>query len=95
MVVLDGNEQLHRYCCSEPIEKICRIIGNGNQSIRCINNPLRGGNQNCKGDKKCALHSRRTHESQESQESRLQEILDLQPITRAFAKSINIETVSG
>lgn len=90
MVVVDGNEKLYRYCCSFPIEKVIGTHGNVNQSLRCINNPLRG-NQNQKGNKRCAIHLPDHIEANRE----IVERVDFRPITRAFSKQLEIEELSG
>ena len=89
MVVIDGNEKLYRYCCSYPIEKIEGTNGNVNQSLRCINNPVRG-NQNLIGNKRCAIHL-----ADQITKAIVSERVDFRPVTRAFAKELEIKDVSG
>ena len=88
MVVVDGNEKLYRYCCSEPIEKITNIKAEANIYNRCTNNPVRG-NSSTVGSKKCLYHTTGNISGY------IPDLLDIGPLTRSRTKELKFTIVSG
>jgi hypothetical protein len=87
MIVMDGNEKLYRYCCSKPFDRVLGGKGETNMVKRCVNNPLRG-NQNQSNSDFCALHVN----GSPSPVCVTTEV-DLRPVTRSYAKTIQ-ETIT-
>ena len=81
-IVIDGNEKLHRLICAAEKKHVIGNKGEVNSYELCVRNPLRG-NQHHANSKFCSIHNKEISGMTEEQ-------LDIRPITRLYAKRLNL-----
>ena len=80
VAVIDGNEKLYRFVCGIDKHRVLGNVGEVNRYDMCIRNPVKG-NQSTTPLKYCREHA-------DNKDAATSEQLDLRPVTRLYAKTI-------